>query len=116
LDDEIDNLYLNSFCFGFRITDSEVDGHFLAYFWRSCRGREIMTMLAQGSTRFNLSKSLFKESSILIPPTKKEQIAIVCVLSDMDSEISMLESRLTKYQSLKQGMMQQLLTGKTRLT
>lgn len=115
LDNEIDNLYLNSFCFGFRITDSEVDGHFLAYFWRSRRGREIMTMLAQGSTRFNLSKSLFKESSILIPPTKKEQIAIVNVISDMDSEISMLESRLTKYQSLKQGMMQQLLTGKIRL-
>ncbi len=115
LDNEIDNLYLNSFCFGFRITDSEVDGHFLAYFWRSRRGREIMTMLAQGSTRFNLSKSLFKESSILIPPTKKEQIAIVNVISDMDSEISMLELRLTKYQSLKQGMMQQLLTGKIRL-
>lgn len=115
LDNEIDNLYLNSFCFGFRITDSEVDGHFLAYFWRSRRGREIMTMLAQGSTRFNLSKSLFKESSILIPPTKKEQIAIVNVISDMDSEISMLESRLTKYLSLKQGMMQQLLTGKIRL-
>lgn len=116
LENEIDNLYLNSFCFGFRITDSEVNGHFLAYFWRSRRGREIMTMLAQGSTRFNLSKSLFKDSSILIPPTKKEQLAIVNVLSDMDSEISMLESRLTKYQSLKQGMMQQLLTGKIRLT
>ena len=115
LDRNIPNLYLNSFCFGFRITDLEVDGHFLAYFWRSSKGRKIMTMLAQGSTRFNLSKTLFKASCILIPPTKKEQSAIVKVLSDIDEEISMLETRLSKYQFLKQGMMQQLLTGKIRL-
>ena len=52
---------------------------------------------------------------ISAPTTKDEQQAIAIVLSDMDSEISSLESRLTKYQSLKQGMMQQLLTGKIRL-
>jgi len=115
LDESIDNLYLNSFCFGFRITDQEIDGHFISYFWRSRKGRDIMTMLAQGSTRFNLSKALFKASFITIPSTKKEQKAIASVLSDMDSEIQSLESRLTKYQSLKQGMMQQLLTGKIRL-
>ena len=115
LDESIDNLYLNSFCFGFRITDPEIDGHFISYFWRSRKGRDIMTMLAQGSTRFNLSKALFKASFITIPSTKKEQKAIASVLSDMDSEIQSLESRLTKYQSLKQGMMQQLLTGKIRL-
>lgn len=52
---------------------------------------------------------------LFIPKNKAEQSKIAKVLSDMDSEISMLESRLTKYQSLKQGMMQQLLTGKIRL-
>lgn len=52
---------------------------------------------------------------IFVPTLKDEQQAIANVLSDMDSEISSLESRLTKYQSLKQGMMQQLLTGKIRL-
>ena len=52
---------------------------------------------------------------IFIPENKDEQAHISKILFDMDSEISMLESRLTKYQSLKQGMMQQLLTGKIRL-
>ena len=52
---------------------------------------------------------------IIVPSTKREQQAIAQVLSDMDSEIQSLESQLTKYQSLKQGMMQQLLTGKIRL-
>lgn len=52
---------------------------------------------------------------LFIPKDIKEQRAIASVLSDMDSEIQSLEARLTKYQSLKQGMMQQLLTGKIRL-
>ena len=52
---------------------------------------------------------------IFIPENKDEQARISKILFDMDSEIFMLESRLTKYQFLKQGMMQQLLTGKIRL-
>lgn len=48
-------------------------------------------------------------------PKKEEQTAIASVLSDMDTEIERLESQLSKYQNLKQGMMQTLLTGKIRL-
>lgn len=48
-------------------------------------------------------------------PLLEEQRAIATVLSDMDTEIAALETRLAKTQSIKQGMMQQLLTGKTRL-
>lgn len=56
------------------------------------------------------------ESMIIsIPSAKDEQEAIAKVLSDMDAEIEQLEMRLTKYEDIKQGMMQQLLTGKIRL-
>ncbi|SFF95630.1 type I restriction enzyme, S subunit [Salegentibacter agarivorans] len=48
-------------------------------------------------------------------PSKKEQIETAEILSDMDKEIEQLEQRLAKYQNVKQGMMQQLLTGKIRL-
>jgi type I restriction enzyme S subunit len=48
-------------------------------------------------------------------PTLEEQTAIATVLSDMDSEITALEARRDKTRSLKQGMMQQLLTGRVRL-
>ena len=47
-------------------------------------------------------------------PSSDEQLAIATVLSDMDAEIAALETRLAKTQSIKQGMMQQLLTGKVR--
>ena len=48
-------------------------------------------------------------------PSIDEQIAIAAILSDMDKEIQALQQRLDKTRQLKQGMMQELLTGKTRL-
>jgi type I restriction enzyme S subunit len=49
------------------------------------------------------------------PRSTEEQVAIAAVLSDMDAEIAALEQRLAKTRALKQGMMQELLTGRTRL-
>ena len=50
-----------------------------------------------------------------IVPEKDEQQAIAQLLSDIDSEIEQLEKKLVKYQQIKQGMMQELLTGRIRL-
>jgi type I restriction enzyme, S subunit len=52
---------------------------------------------------------------ISIPPTEEEQTAIAIILSDMDTEITALEQRRDKTRALKQGMMQELLTGRIRL-
>ena len=49
------------------------------------------------------------------PEEIKEQQAIAQVLSDMDNDIEQLEKKLAKYQQIKQGMMQELLTGRIRL-
>ena len=49
------------------------------------------------------------------PKDLQEQKAIAQILSDMDLEIEQLETKRIKYQAIKQGMMQELLTGKTRL-
>lgn len=57
----------------------------------------------------------FQTFEVRMPPTKDEQTAIAAVLSDMDAEVSALESRRDKTRALKQGMMQQLLTGRIRL-
>jgi type I restriction enzyme, S subunit len=62
-----------------------------------------------------LSRSDILEQPLPLP-TRDEQTAIAAVLSDMDAELEALEQRLTKTRALKQGMMQELLTGKTRLT
>jgi type I restriction enzyme S subunit len=50
------------------------------------------------------------------PPTKLEQEAIATILSGMDAEIAVLETKLAKTRNIKQDMMQNLLTGRIRLT
>ncbi|WP_055051151.1 restriction endonuclease subunit S [Vibrio metoecus] len=70
---------------------------------------------ATGSTAQGIKRSAFEKVSVLVPSTVDEQEAISKVLSDMDSDIQLLTKRLTKTRQIKQGMMQELLTGKTRL-
>lgn len=115
VDKDVPDLFLNSFCFGFRFYDeAQADALFIALYLRSREGREIIKLLAQGSTRYNLSKPALLKS-IMRLPEPKEQIAIAAVLTDMDTEMVALEQRLAKTRDLKQAMMQELLTGKTRL-
>ena len=57
----------------------------------------------------------FRKLRFNVPKETKEQTAIAAVLSDMDAEIAALEQRRDKTRAIKQGMMQELLTGKTRL-
>lgn len=73
-----------------------------------------MVERAIGSTFLEISK---KDTALLeiSIPEQEEQTAIVTALSDMDSEIAALEQRRDKTRLLKQGMMQELLTGRIRL-
>lgn len=112
---DVENVYLNSFCFGYRLEDEEMSGLFLSYYFRSAIGRKEMTMLAQGATRYNLSKENFNKIVVTVPPTKKEQDRIAGILTAMDKEIAALEAERDKYKNIKQGMMQKLLTGQIRL-
>ena len=66
-----------------------------------------------GQPGLNLEQ--LKSFEFLLPPTLAEQKAIAAVLSDMDAEIAALEAKRAKYESVKRGMMQELLTGKVRL-
>ena len=113
--DDPQKVFLNSFCFGYRFREgAETDGLYLAYYFRSSEGRELLYSLAQGATRYNLSKrSLLRLKFPL--PLLPEQTAIAEVLSDMDVELAALEQHRDKTLALKQGMMQELLTGRTRL-
>jgi len=115
LNDEIDNLYLNSFCFGYRLNSKEsLNGLFLAYYFRSTHGRQLMFSLAQGSTRYNLSKTNLLKMELPIP-SRQDQDSIALVLHEMNDEIDLLSVKYNKLIAEKQGMMQSLLTGKIRI-
>ena len=68
-----------------------------------------------GAGQPNISQAIVNELSFLVPPCEKEQQAIATILTKMDNEITALEAKRAKYEAIKQGMMQQLLTGKIRL-
>ena len=112
--DSIRNTYLNSFCFGFRLKTKKVHALFFSYYFNSQEGRKIMRVLAQGATRFNLSKDYFSQTVIELPPYE-DQVEIAQTLADMEGDILSLEKKCLKYKAIKQGMMEELLTGKVRL-
>ncbi|WP_139058859.1 restriction endonuclease subunit S [Thiorhodococcus drewsii] len=70
--------------------------------------------VATGSAQLNFGPSHVEKVALSVPPLP-EQTAIAEILSDMDAEIAALEARRDKTRALKQGMMQELLTGRTRL-
>jgi type I restriction enzyme S subunit len=76
--------------------------------------KNVLIQNASGSTFLEISPNKIKQIQISIP-TIEEQTAIATILSDMDAEISQLEGRRAKMGELKQGMMQELLTGRIRL-
>jgi type I restriction enzyme, S subunit len=113
--DNIDELYLNSFCFGFRLYDfNTLAPEFSSYFLRADKFRAEIYKLSQGATRFNLSKNNLMKLNILLPPIK-EQTAIATVLQTADKEIQLLKAKAEALKEQKKGLMQQLLTGKKRL-
>jgi len=71
--------------------------------------------LCGGSTFLEIGKSQLAAYEVRLPEAKSEQAAIAAILSDMDAEIAALEAKLAKARQLKQGMMQELLTGRIRL-
>jgi type I restriction enzyme S subunit len=83
------------------------------YYYLTYKQDEIANQGQQG-TQSNLNKGMVQDILINIPAIE-EQKAIAQILSDMDAEITQLETKKEKYQAIKQGMMQELLTGKTRL-
>lgn len=91
-----------------------IDGYFLFLIFKENFYDRIMSMTAKSSVD-SVRKEMITGMSISVPPTKEEQQEIASILLDMDTEIEKLESKKSKYLRIKQGMMQELLTGKTRL-
>ena len=85
------------------------------YFYMKQNFGDYATNLSVKATVDSLRLSAFSNFVLYMPPSKAEQIAIATILSDMDAEIEALETKRAKYEQVKQGMMQQLLTGKIRL-
>jgi type I restriction enzyme S subunit len=95
------------------VPSTSVDAEFLYYLLTTQKANFIS--LCGGSTFLEIGKAQLRDFGVRVPTDKAEQTAIATVLSDMDAELTALEARRDKTRALKQGMMQELLTGRTRL-
>ncbi|WP_239720980.1 MULTISPECIES: restriction endonuclease subunit S [unclassified Mammaliicoccus] len=101
------NVYLNSFCFGFRVTCDEIEPIYLTRFLRSGKMRKQITILSQGSTRFNISKKEVMKLKIDVP-NLEEQTKIVNFLSKYDSLIESQSSKIDLLKERKKGFLQKM--------
>ena len=112
--EDIEELYLNSFCFGLRLHNfNTLNPAFSSYFFRAPAFRKEVYKLSQGATRYNLSKTQLMKLKIVLPPIQ-EQEKIAKVLRASEREIQLLRNKTVQLREKKKGIMQQLLSGKKR--
>ena len=103
-----EKVYLNSFCFGIHITNTEVAfPPYLSYYVSLTAFRKFIYPYAQGSTRFNLCKADFEKASIKLP-TLADQKRIYSILSHIDNKIITERQMLDLYNSQKQYLLRQM--------
>ena len=99
-------IYLNSFCFGFR-PFKKIDKYYLAYMLRSKNTREKIILLAQGISRYNISKNKVMEISVELP-SFEEQILIGKKFKLIDHLITLHQRKLEKLKIIKKSMLENL--------
>ena len=103
------NTYLNSFCFGYRLNDlNKYDLNFLAYNFRADSFRKDMILLAQGISRYNISKNKVMEIQTAIPKSKDEQIKIGKFLVGVDSLITLHQRKFEKLTQIKKSLLEKM--------
>ena len=109
--DDIGEAYLNSFCFGFRLYDFDtLLPEFAVHLFRGQEVRKAISILGQGSTRYNLPKTPLLARLHLNLPVKATQRTIARILGTADGLIERTEALIGKQQQIKQGLLHDLFT------
>lgn len=104
--DDAKNVYLNSFCFGFRPLPS-LKSDFLAYVFRADEFRKRICLLAQGISRYNISKTKVMKIPVSIPDTDEQQ-KIGTYFRTLDELISQHATQLQKLQQIKSACLERM--------
>ena len=114
LDEQLDKANINQHIARIRVCDSRVVGKYVYHYLSQSEIRRDLNKITTGQAYPQLSLEQVRDLKVILP-IYSEQLAISTLLSDMDKEIEVLTLRLNKTRQIKQGMMQELLTGRTRL-
>ena len=103
---DANNTYLNSFCFGYRPTE-KINPYYLAYMLRSDCTREKIILLAQGISRYNISKNKVMDISVPLP-SMKEQESIGQFIFNLDALITLNQQKLDQLKTLKKACLEKM--------
>ena len=110
--DDIDDCYLNSFCFGYRPTSNSVTSDYLRYYLRSPKLRKKIIILAQGSTRFNISKDEVLNLTVSLPSLDEQnKIARTLDLIEerIETQIKIIEELKTLRSALRYKLLHEMM-------
>jgi type I restriction enzyme S subunit len=106
--------YLNSFCIGYSYDKQRLIPEYAEQYFRGQAFRRSVFPLAQGSTRFNISKDGLAKVEIRIPPISAQR-KISEILLSADGDIELISNRIEALRTQKRGLLQKLLTGEVRV-
>ena len=101
-----ENTYLNSFCFGYR-PSTEIDPYYMAYMLRSDIVREKIIYLAQGISRYNISKNGVMQIEVPLPELREQKL-LGKYFSDLDNLITLHQRKLEKLYNIKKSMLEKM--------
>lgn len=104
---DFENIYLNSFCFGYR-PKIQIDNYFLANLLRTQSFRKKMIFLAQGISRYNISKNKVMNLSITLP-IYEEQVAIGLYFKNLDLLIKKHNNQIIKLKNIKDALLSKMI-------
>ncbi|MCL1620342.1 restriction endonuclease subunit S [Ralstonia pseudosolanacearum] len=107
--------YINQHIALVRFDPSQTNPRYVSYFLSSKRSQKLFRSLADSGAKAGMNLTTVRQIKVALPPTVNEQQAIAEALSDADALIEALEQLLAKKRQIKQGAMQELLTGRKRL-
>lgn len=103
-----ENVYLNSFCFGYRVlSNQKINPYYMAYLLRSDSFRRKVTLLAQGISRYNISKKHVMGISISFPALE-EQKKVGRLFQKLDQTITFHAKKIEQLKQLKQALLQKM--------
>ncbi len=115
LDKLMKSVTFDSHIIKIRVNSIKVNSLYLNFYCRSQTAKKYFRSNAKLTTMITIDQQMLGNTPIPLPPTLSEQEAIATVLSDTDTWIESLEAQIEKKKLIKQGTMQELLTGKRRL-
>lgn len=113
--DSTERYFLGSDGIRIRFDENVVDPHLMLYIFQNPSTKQFLIQSAYGTTMAGLNEKILSALEFYLPETTGEQKHIAQVLSDIDKQIALAEKMIAKKKAVKQGAMQELLTGKKRL-